>query len=209
MANNKKGKTSLCLGSATRLEHQLSVGELRAQNSELRAELEAAQSALRDLRRDKTYTVKHIQEQEQLKSSITIKDMKAKLHTEKLKELELQREALLRKCDVDLQKVARQKEMEIKKLQGDLRKCQDELRDVTRRGLSGSAREAFEAERGRMRQEVQELRSSRRMLEEQVQCLQQSNRQQAHLLRTLEEKNKTLFARQKRQANSSMRKLVY
>ena len=206
MASNKKGK-SPALSDQSEKSFEL----LKELNVKLCAELNAQQNALKELRREKAQTVKHIQEQEQQRFSIAIKELKAKLHTGKLRELELQKEALLRKNELDLQKVTKHRDFEVGKLQSDLRKCQDELResrDVSKRGLSGMARGSFEAERTRMLRELQEARKAKKTMEDTLHAMQEKERQKSFEMRKLEDEKNSLLARQKKEYDVEIRKLV-
>ena len=78
-----------------------------------------------------------IRNEEQTRASIALKDVKMRILQEKMKELEALKESLHRKFDADLHKVTKQKDAELHKLQNDLKKCQNELSEVTKRGLSG------------------------------------------------------------------------
>ena len=109
----------------------------------LRADLDAEKKATKNLRREKSYEVSQVREQEVNRASVALKDLKAKLHADRLRELEAQKEALNRKFDLEMQKVVKQKDAELLRTQNDLRKSQDELQEVTKRGLSGAARGAF------------------------------------------------------------------
>lgn len=181
---------------------------LKELNARLCVELNSEQKALKEMRREKAQTIKHIQEQEQHRYSIALKDVKVKIHGDKLREMELQKEALLRKNEFDLQKVAKQHELELAKLQNDLRRSQDELRDVTKRGLSGTARGTFETERLRMLREVQELRKTKKTLEDSVQELQDCEKHKSFELRKLEDDKNSLLAKQKKEYDVEIRKLV-
>ena len=86
----------------------------------------------------KTHIVEQvIRDEEQTRANIALKDVKMKIVQEKAKELDSLKDSLHRKFDVDLQKVTKQKDAEIQKLHNDLKKCQNELSEVTKRGLSG------------------------------------------------------------------------
>ena len=78
-----------------------------------------------------------IRDEEQTRANIALKDVKMRIVTEKARELDLLKDALHRKYDTDLHKVTKQKDAEIQKLRNDLKKCQNELSEVSKRGLSG------------------------------------------------------------------------
>ena len=81
-----------------------------------------------------------IRDEEQTRANIALKDVKMRIVTEKARELDLLKDALHRKYDADLHKVTKQKDAEIQKLRNDLKKCQNELSEVSKRGLSGEGR---------------------------------------------------------------------
>ncbi len=194
----------------------LTSGDPTAQNAEpgkemkakLQAELDAERKLVKQLRREKQYEVQQARDQEQNKATVALKDLRAKLHQEKHRELEIQKEALNRKYDLDLQKVTKQKDAELQKMQGDLRKSQDELNQVTKRGLSGAARGAFEAERSKLLQEVKELRSGKRQLEDTLRTVSAADKQKAHELRRLQEGIKSDISKARKEADIEIRRLV-
>ncbi len=153
-----------------------SITEMREANSKLKLELETQKNQSRTLKRDKSYELKQLKDQEQNKLNIALKDLRAKLNKEKTRELELQKEALNKKSETDIVKVAKQKDLEIDRIQGDLHRCQEELTEMIKRGLSGSARGTFVAERGKLTREVTELRSAKQQLEDTLAVIRESDR---------------------------------
>ena len=81
-----------------------------------------------------------IRDEEQTRANIALKDVKMRIVTEKARELDALKDTLHRRFDADLHKVTKQKDAEILKLRNDLKKCQNELCEVSKRGLSGEAR---------------------------------------------------------------------
>ena len=129
----------------------------------LRSELDAERKLNKQLRREKAVEVQQTRELERNEASISLKDLTAKLNHEKQREMEAQREALKCKYEADTCKISKQKDQEIKKLKNDLAKCQDNLREeVTKRGLSTSARGAFELERTKLLLEIKKTLAPQR-----------------------------------------------
>lgn len=103
------------------------------------------------------------------------------------------KEAQQKRLEVELHKIVKQKDMEIYRLQGDCERLQHELKEMSRRGLSGGARGVFVAERTRLAREVHELRSVKRHLEEQLarsHLLEKQRSTQLHIVK--EEQEATL-----------------
>ena len=95
--------------------------------AQLRTDLENERAHSRNLARERSFETKKIREEEQTKMNITIKDLRAKMLSEKQREIENQRESLREKYDTETQKQLKQKESELQKLRLDLKKLQEEL----------------------------------------------------------------------------------
>jgi len=175
----------------------------------LRAELDAERKTTRQLRREKAVEVQRVREQEQTKASICLKDLTKKLQQERQQEVELQRETSRCKLDADYGKVIKMKDQEIKKLKQDLAKCQHELgEEVTKRGLSTSARGTFEAERNKLLQEVKELNASKKHLESALQAAGEAEKQKKLEFRQLQDSCKQELARVEKEASLEVKKLL-
>jgi 2-oxoglutarate dehydrogenase complex dehydrogenase (E1) component-like enzyme len=129
------------------------INEAKCLYKKLRGELEAERKATKQLRREKSYLVQQARDEEQNRATIAIKDLRTKLHQEKLVELEEQRNSLTKKWEGEVQRVVRQKDAAIQKLEQDLLKEQNSNIAKTgavatqQTGLSTtSARGAFDSE---------------------------------------------------------------
>ena len=193
-----------------------SLDVLKEQNARLQTELEAERKLTKQLRREKSYDLQKTRELEQTKASIAVKDLRTKLHQERIREQELLKESLGRKYELDLQKVVRQKDAELSKLRTDLRKCQDELEETREQvtclnkcGLSGmSARGAFENERQRLLSDIQELRTARRHLENELKMMTEAEKQRSHELQQLRGQQKVEMAKIRKEADTEVKRLV-
>lgn len=183
--------------------------DLRTTVSQLRAELDEERKTCRLLRREKALEVQRIHDEEQTKTSVQMKDLTARLLQERQQEVELQKEQLKGKLDADNKKVVKLKDQEIKKLKQDLIRCQDELKEeVTKRGLSTSARGTFELERNKLLQEVKELNASKKQLESALQLSVDSVKHKNMEIRQLQDSCKLELAKVEKEANIEVKKLL-
>lgn len=175
----------------------------------LQSELEVEQKSSRQLRREKALEVQQVREAEQSRAAASQKELASKLHLEKQKELEVQREMLRCKHEADIIKAIKQKDKEIKKLQKDLSRCQDELKEeIAKRGLSTSARGAFESERAKLLQEIKELTSAKKQLEDNLRKAAETEKQKNLEIRQLQETCKLEVAKVEKEAGLEVRKLL-
>ena len=193
-----------------------SLDALKEQTKRLQSDLEAERKLMKQLRRDKSYEVQQTRDMEQTKANVALKDLRAKLHQERAKDLEILKDSLNRKFDIDLQKVVRQKDAELNKLRADLRKCQDELEqtrenptNLNKRGLSGSsARAAFDCERQKLLNETQELRTAKRHLEMELKTITEADKQKSQELLQLRDHTKTEVVKAQKDADVEIKRLV-
>jgi len=177
--------------------------------AQLRAELDEERKTCKQLRREKAFEVQRIRDEEQTKASVQIKDLMTKLHLEKQQEVELQKEQVKCKLEADMRKVAKLKDQEIKKLKQDLSRCQDELKEeVTKRGLSTSARGTFELERNKLLQEVKELNASKKQTESALQLALDSVKHKNLEIRQLQDSCKLELTKVEKEANIEVKKLL-
>lgn len=175
----------------------------------LQSELEVERKSIKQLRREKAVEVQQVRETEQNRSSASQKELAARLHQEKQKELEAMRESLRCRQEADIVKAIKQKDLEIKRLQRDLLKCQDELKEeIAKRGLSTSARSAFELERAKLLQEIKELTSAKKQLEDALRAASDAEKQKNQEIRQLQESCRLEVAKVEKEAGIEVRKLV-
>lgn len=175
----------------------------------LRSELDAEKRTVRQLRRERDSEVQKVRNEEQTRASIALKDQSKKLLEEKQREVELQRETLKIKLESDLGKVVKLKDREITKLRGDLARCQDELKEeLSKRGLSTSARASFDTERQKLLQEVRDLQLAKRQLEERLTEAGETEKRLQLEIRLLQDSCKLEAARVEREATLEVKKLL-
>lgn len=202
MANNNRRRT---IASGSSHSSEETVDGLRAAIVHLRSDLDAEKKCVRRLRREKTYEVQLAREQERNKAAMSLKEMVARLHQEK----EQETENLRCKHKADIVKVVKQKDKEVTKIKKDLGKCQDDLKEeIFRRGLSTSARAAFELERSKLLQDIKELSASRKQMEDALSSALEAEKQRTNELRLLQETSRTEIAKVNRDANTEIKRLV-
>lgn len=203
MASDNRRRT-IASGNSHSSEETVDNG-LRAAIVHLRSELDAEKKCVRRLRREKAYEVQLAREEERNKAAMSLKEMAAKLHQDK----ELETENLRCKHKADIVKVVKQKDKEVNKIKKDLAKCQDDLKEeIFKRGLSTSARAAFELERSKLLQEVKELSASKRQIEDALSSASEAEKQRTSELRLLQESSRTQIAKVQRDANTEIKRLV-
>ncbi|XP_018581943.1 janus kinase and microtubule-interacting protein 3 isoform X4 [Scleropages formosus] len=181
--------------------------ELRAKLTDIQIELQQEKSKVSKLEREKTQEVRR----EQHKSTVVLTELRAKLHEEKMKELHGAREALLRQHESELVRVIRVKDGEIQRLQALVNALRDGSTDKVRGALLAEAREearrAFEGERGRMQQEIQELKGVKRQMEEALTVAVQADRIKAAEIRSVYHLHQEEIGRIKRECEREIRRL--
>ena len=204
---NRSRRTKLDVSSSS--ETTSPEDDLRATVSRFQSELDVERKCSRQLRREKAHEVHEAREQEQNRSALALKDLAARLHREKQRELEFQKETLRCRHEADTAKVVKQKEQEVKRLRRDLGRCQEELKEeVTKRGLSTSARGAFELERTRLLQELKELSASKKQLEDALRSAAEAAKQNNLETRQVQDACKHEIGKVTKEANAEIRKLV-
>lgn len=175
----------------------------------LQSDLDVERKSNKQLRREKAVEVQQVRETEQNRCSASQKELATRLHLEKQKELEALRESLRCRHEAEIVKAIKQKDLEIKRLQRDLLKCQDELKEeIAKRGLSTSARSAFELERAKLLQEIKELTGAKKQLEDALRAASDSEKQKNLEIRQLQENCRLEVAKVEKEAGIEVRKLV-
>ncbi|XP_041938630.1 janus kinase and microtubule-interacting protein 3 isoform X13 [Alosa sapidissima] len=201
-------------GSRSKGERPDALAALQAANEELRAkltdiqiELQQEKSKVSKLEREKTQEVRH----EQNKSTVVVTELRAKLHEEKLRELHGVRETLLRQHEQELVRVIKIKDGEIQRLQGLVAALRDGPADKLRSALAGEVREevrrSFEGERGRLQQEILELKGAKRQMEEALTTAVQADKTKAAEIRSVYHLHQEEINRIKRECEKEIRRL--
>ncbi|KAM6897767.1 janus kinase and microtubule-interacting protein 3 [Xenentodon cancila] len=181
--------------------------ELRAKLTDIQIELQQEKNKVSRLEREKSQELKA----EHHRATLTVTELKAKLHEEKQKELAVTRETLLRQHEMELMRVIKIKDGEIQRLNGLVGTLRDGSADKVRSSLLAEVEEArrtWESERGRLQQEVQEMRGAKRSAEEALASAQQACQARAAELRSAHHRHQEELNRTKRDCEREIRRLM-
>uniref|UniRef100_A0A673IRC5 Janus kinase and microtubule-interacting protein 3-like n=1 Tax=Sinocyclocheilus rhinocerous TaxID=307959 RepID=A0A673IRC5_9TELE len=182
--------------------------ELRAKLTEIQIELQQEKTKVSKLERDKSQEVRL----EQHKSTLVVTELKAKLHEEKLRELHIVRETLLRQHESELVRVIKIKDGEIQRLQALVSALRDGSTDKVKSALMAEAREecrrSFEGERMRLLQEISELKAVKRQMEEALNMAVQADKIKAAEIRSVYHLHQEEINRIKRECEREIRRLM-
>uniref|UniRef100_A0A673J211 Janus kinase and microtubule-interacting protein 3-like n=1 Tax=Sinocyclocheilus rhinocerous TaxID=307959 RepID=A0A673J211_9TELE len=183
--------------------------ELRAKLTEIQIELQQEKTKVSKLERDKSQEVRL----EQHKSTLVVTELKAKLHEEKLRELHIVRETLLRQHESELVRVIKIKDGEIQRLQALVSALRDGSTDKVKSALMAEAREecrrSFEGERMRLLQEISELKAVKRQMEEALNMAVQADKIKAAEIRSVYHLHQEEINRIKRECEREIRRLEH
>ncbi|XP_037610847.1 janus kinase and microtubule-interacting protein 3 isoform X3 [Sebastes umbrosus] len=181
--------------------------ELRAKLTDIQIELQHEKNKVSRLEREKSQELKA----EHHRATVTVTELKTKLHEEKQKELAVTRETLLRQHEMELMRVIKIKDGEIQRLNGLVLTLRDGSTDKVRSALLvevEEARRSWEAERCRLQQEVQEQRGAKRSAEEALTSAQQASQARAAELRSAHHQHQEELNRTKRDCEREIRRLM-
>ncbi|XP_044881681.1 janus kinase and microtubule-interacting protein 3 [Mauremys mutica] len=186
--------------------------ELRTKLTDIQIELQQEKSKISKLEREKNQEVKQIKEHEQHKNTVLVTELKAKLHEEKMKELQAVREALLRQHESELLRVIKIKDNENQRLQGLLNAVRDGAPDKVKTVLFTEAKEeakkGFESEKIKMQQEISELKGAKRQVEEALTLVIQADKIKAAEIRSVYHLHQEEISRIKRECEREIRRLM-
>nr|XP_042712682.1 janus kinase and microtubule-interacting protein 3 isoform X10 [Chrysemys picta bellii] len=186
--------------------------ELRTKLTDIQIELQQEKSKISKLEREKNQEVKQIKEHEQHKNTVLVTELKAKLHEEKMKELQAVREALLRQHESELLRVIKIKDNENQRLQGLLNAVRDGAPDKVKTVLFTEAKEeakkGFESEKIKMQQEISELKGAKRQVEEALTLVIQADKIKAAEIRSVYHLHQEEIGRIKRECEREIRRLM-
>nr|XP_032655601.1 janus kinase and microtubule-interacting protein 3 isoform X3 [Chelonoidis abingdonii] len=186
--------------------------ELRTKLTDIQIELQQEKSKISKLEREKNQEVKQIKEHEQHKNIVLVTELKAKLHEEKMKELQAVREALLRQHESELLRVIKIKDNENQRLQGLLNAVRDGAPDKVKTVLFTEAKEeakkGFESEKIKMQQEISELKGAKRQVEEALTLVIQADKIKAAEIRSVYHLHQEEISRIKRECEREIRRLM-
>ncbi|KAK9518615.1 hypothetical protein VZT92_023915 [Zoarces viviparus] len=191
---------------------------VQATNEELRSKVLDTQVELQQERgkvcklRERLQEQRQARELEQHKHAVALTDLRAKLHEEKLRELAAARETLARQHEVELARVIKIKDVEAQRLQGLVNALRDGAADKLKNALLGEAREearrAFDGERIKLQQEIQEQKTARKQAEEAHANALQADKAKAADLRTAYQQHQDEVHRIKRDCERDIRRLM-
>uniref|UniRef100_A0AAQ5X2W4 Janus kinase and microtubule-interacting protein C-terminal domain-containing protein n=1 Tax=Amphiprion ocellaris TaxID=80972 RepID=A0AAQ5X2W4_AMPOC len=190
---------------------------MQATNEELRSKLMDIQIELQQERgkacklRERLQEQRQARELEQHKHAVALTDLRAKLHEEKLREIAAARETLARQHDVELARAIKIRDTEVQRLQGLVNALRDGAADKLKNALLGEAREearrAFDGERLKLQQEIQEQKMARKQAEEALATALQADKAKAADLRTAYQQHQDEVHRIKRDCERDIRRL--
>ncbi|XP_051838739.1 janus kinase and microtubule-interacting protein 3 isoform X13 [Antechinus flavipes] len=185
--------------------------DLRAKLTDIQIELQQEKSKVSKAEREKNQEIRQVKEHEQHKNTVLVTELKAKLHEEKMKELQAVREALLRQHETELLRVIRIKDNENQRLQALLSALRDSAPDKVKTVLISEAREeakkGFEFEKIKMQQEISELKGAKKQVEEALTMVIQADKIKAAEIRSVYHLHQEEISRIKRECEREIRRL--
>ncbi|XP_018409192.1 PREDICTED: janus kinase and microtubule-interacting protein 3 isoform X4 [Nanorana parkeri] len=210
---SKKGTSSRAKGERTDTNASLQAAneDLRAKLTDIQIELQQEKSKVSKLERDKNQEIRQIREHEQHKTIVLVTELKAKLHEEKMKELQAVRESLLRQHESELTRVIKIKDSENQRLQTVVNALRDAAPEKVKTVLYNEAREeaknSFESEKIKMQQEIFELKGARKQAEEALTVLMQADKMKAAEIRSVFHLHQEEISKIKRECEREIRRL--
>ncbi|XP_043912141.1 janus kinase and microtubule-interacting protein 1 isoform X2 [Protopterus annectens] len=185
--------------------------ELRMKLTNIQIELQQEKSKVSKLR-ERVQDIKQERDQEQYKHTVYVSELKAKLHEEKIKELQAGRELLLRQHEQELSRVMKVKDWEIQRLQSTVNMLRDGAADKVKAALMNEAREEarrmFEVERLKLQQEILDLKAAKKQVEEALNNVMQADKMKASDLRTAYQAHQEEINKIKRESEKDFRRLM-
>ncbi|KAM5170656.1 janus kinase and microtubule-interacting protein 2 isoform 3-T3 [Mantella aurantiaca] len=208
----KKGRNKGEKPEALILALQAANEDLRTKLTDIQIELHQEKSKVSRLEREKNQESKRIKEQEQHKHTATVSELKAKLHEEKMKELQAVRENLIKQHEQEMSRMVKLKEAEILRLKSAVNALRDGSSDKVRTALSTEAREearkVFDSERLKLLQEITELKSAKKQVDEALNNIIQADKIKAGDLRSEHHSHQEAIAKFKWESERDIRRLM-
>lgn len=209
MSKKTRAKGDKCEGEMEAF--QVANEELRTKLTQIQIENQQEKSKVSKLR-EKIQDVKQEREQEQHRHTVYVTELKAKLHEEKMKELQSVREVLIRQHELDIARVVKIKDTEIQRLQSTVNVLRDGAADKVKTALLNEAREearrSFDIERIKFQQEILELKGGKKHLEESLNNVMQADKMKAADLRIAYQTHQEEITRIKRESERDIRRLM-
>ncbi|XP_054936981.1 janus kinase and microtubule-interacting protein 3 isoform X14 [Physeter macrocephalus] len=185
--------------------------ELRAKLTDIQIELQQEKSKVGRAEREKSQELQQARELQQHKSAVLLSELRAKLHEEKMKELQAVRETLLRQHEAELLRAVKARDSENQRLRALLRAPRDGASDKVRAALLSEAKEearkGFEVEKVRMRQEISELKGAKKQVEEALTMVVQADKIKAAEIRSVHHLHQEEISRVRKQCEREIRRL--
>ncbi|XP_041122801.1 janus kinase and microtubule-interacting protein 1-like [Polyodon spathula] len=185
--------------------------DLRTKLTDIQIEFQQEKGKVAKLR-EKLQEAKQSRELEQHKHTVLVTDLKAKLHEEKMKDLQAVREVLIKQHEQELTRIVKIRESELHRLQSLVNVLRDGAADKVKTVLLSEAREearrAFDSERTKLQQENLELKSAKKQLEETLNNIMQADKAKAADLRTAYQSHQEETNRIKRDCEREIRRLM-
>ncbi|XP_077329080.1 janus kinase and microtubule-interacting protein 2 isoform X3 [Lithobates pipiens] len=208
----KKGRNKGEKPEALILALQAANEDLRTKLTDIQIELHQEKSKVSRLEREKNQESKRIKEQEQHKHTATVSELKAKLHEEKMKELQAVRENLIKQHEQEMSRMVKLKEAEILRLKSAVNALRDGSSDKVRTALSTEAREearkVFDSERLKLLQEITELKSAKKQIDEALNNMIQADKIKAGDLRSEHQSHQEAITKFKWESERDIRRLM-
>ncbi|OCT69932.1 janus kinase and microtubule-interacting protein 3 isoform X5 [Xenopus laevis] len=211
---SKKGASSRAKGDKADALASLQTAneDLRAKLTEIQIELQQEKSKVSKLEREKNQEIKQIKEQQQHKNIVLVTELKAKLHEEKMKELQSVREAMLRQHELELFRVIKIKDNENHRLQAIVNVLRDGAPEKVKTVLYSEAKEeakkTFEFEKIKMQQEIFELKGAKRQAEEALTVVMQADKTKAAEIRSIYHLHQEEISKINRECEREIRRLM-
>ncbi|XP_071987196.1 janus kinase and microtubule-interacting protein 3 isoform X2 [Engystomops pustulosus] len=211
---SKKGASARAKGERpdTLASLQAANEDLRAKLTDIQIELQQEKSKVSKLEREKNQEIRQIREHEQHKNIVLVTELKAKLHEEKMKELQAVREALLRQHESELIRVIKMKDSENQRLQAVVNALRDAAPDKVKTVLYNEAKEeakkAFEFEKTKMQQEIFELKGAKKQVEEALTVVIQADKMKAAEIRSVYHLHQEEISKIKKECEREIRRLM-
>ncbi|XP_044153630.1 janus kinase and microtubule-interacting protein 3 isoform X5 [Bufo gargarizans] len=211
---SKKGTSSRVKGERpdTLASLQAANEDLRAKLTDIQIELQQEKSKVSKLEREKNQEIRQIREHEQHKNIVLVTELKAKLHEEKMKELQAVREALLRQHESELIRVIKIKDNENQRLQAVVNALRDAAPDKVKTVLYNEAKEevkkSFEFEKIKMQQEIFELKGAKKQVEEALTVVIQADKMKAAEIRSVYHLHQEEISKIKKECEKEIRRLM-
>ncbi|XP_073466479.1 janus kinase and microtubule-interacting protein 1 isoform X7 [Aquarana catesbeiana] len=209
MSKKTRAKGDKCDGEMEAF--QVANEELRTKLTQIQIENQQEKSKVSKLR-EKIQDVKQEREQEQHRHTVYVTELKAKLHEEKMKELQSVREVLIRQHELDIARWVKIKDTEIQRLQSTVNVLRDGAADKVKTALLNEAREearrSFDIERIKFQQEILELKGGKKHLEESLNNVMQADKMKAADLRIAYQTHQEEISRIKRESERDIRRLM-